>query len=385
MEGLQFVVHPYDFRDTVHTLGSAATCIDFRELDQNFGCNMADLILSDILKNTPNGLHGSGFLFGAGTSVEAGYPMMGALTRTVVDALHPSERDALNQALEAHGEVYDATSATPNIEFMADRVISHGLDSNDSRFVDLESQLKYLVTEVILSVVNPKLDNHISFFNLLKARTYGRASCVYIFTTNYDILFELAAAQSGVAIETGFSGAVNRFLDLERFSTACGQLDRGRFALHPILTVRLLKLHGSISWIQDHSGVYERHPDAIARGQSRVMILPRRRKVFETLQYPYDKLFSISSRVIGSECKYMASCGFSFGDEHFNSLLITPGMNARRFSLFTLCQAATDGISAFRALPAFSAAFENGGIRSGVTHSTPSDLWKFSEFVKLFA
>jgi hypothetical protein len=45
--------------------------------------------LKAILPNISSSLDGTGFLFGAGTSREAGYPMMAGLTRQVIAWLTP--------------------------------------------------------------------------------------------------------------------------------------------------------------------------------------------------------------------------------------------------------------------------------------------------------
>src|SRR3546814_8816417 len=89
-----------------------------------------------------------------------------------------------------------------------------------------------------------------------------------------------------------------------------------RFSEHPVLTVRLVKIHGSVSWYSRGGRIFERHPESIPAGEKRVMVLPRRGKVMDTLQAPYDTLFRIMSQSLGADCKYLASCGFSFGDDH---------------------------------------------------------------------
>ena len=48
---------------------------------------MAVIELLTVLPNIASGLANTGFLFGAGTSVEAGYPMMPELTREIMKAL----------------------------------------------------------------------------------------------------------------------------------------------------------------------------------------------------------------------------------------------------------------------------------------------------------
>lgn len=344
------------------------------------------LTLAKVLPNLTGGLGNTGFLFGAGTSVEAGYPMMAGLTRTVVSALTASERDALDEALAAAGSAYDDAGASPNIESIADLVMGHAINSGKLLFTVLEERLRQLVTEAILAVANPSLDHHVRFLSLLKQRAYGRAACVYILTTNYDVLFELAGAQAGVVVETGFIGSVERFFDHQRFTTACGAVQpQSRFAEHPVLTVRLIKLHGSVAWVARGGTVFERHPKSIDIGEQRVMVLPRRRKVMDTLQPPHDTLFAVTSRALGADCKYLASCSFSFSDEHINESLLVPAVAGGKVKLFALCAQETEGMAPMKSAGAFSAGFDVGGFTNGMAHTEGTDCWKFSRFVDLFA
>jgi len=341
--------------------------------------------LVDLLPNIATGISNSGFFFGAGTSVEAGYPMMPSLTKQVISALSAAERSHLEEVLVANSLSYDDATGQPNIELLADHIISHAIDTGASRFSALEDRIRTLITDVILAVSNPDLDNHVKFLAGLKARAFGRPACVYIFTTNYDILFELAGAECGVAVETGFVGSVERFFESQRFGTACGTVQLGsRFSEHPVLTVRLIKLHGSISWVSRGGRVFERHPSAFQVSDKRVLILPRRRKVMDTLQPPHDTLFGVASRVIGSDCRFLLSAGFSFGDDHINKNLLLPAAAAGRIRLFALSSDETAGMSDFVKLPAFHAGFSGSGIAGGVRGSAGTDLWKFGELADLF-
>lgn len=341
--------------------------------------------LSELLPNLTTGISNSGFFFGAGTSVEAGYPMMPALTRQVVSALTVAERSHLDEVLAANSTAYDATAGQPNIELVADYVISHAIDTGAVRFSALEERIRSLVTESILSVSSPSLDNHVKFLNALKARAFGRPTCIYIFTTNYDILFELAGAECGVPIETGFVGSVERFFDSQRFFTACGTAhSNNRFIEHPVLTIRLIKLHGSISWVSRGGRLFERHPSAFSGADNRVLILPRRRKVMDTLQSPYDTLFSVASRVIGADCKYMVSAGFSYGDDHINQNILLPAVSRGKIRLFALSHSETSGMNSFMTLPAFNAGFNDGGVVGGIKTTETTELWKFSQLAEVF-
>lgn len=342
------------------------------------------LDLSTILPNISHSLESTGFLFGAGTSAEAGYPMMGGLTRKVVSALKSDQRKVLDEVLAAAGRTYIDKDANPNIEDLADLVIAHALNSNDPRCTALETTFRELVVQEILSVKNPTLDNHIQFFRALSNRTFGRPCTVWIFTTNYDLLFEVAASRAGVLVENGFSGSTERFFNPGQFRATSGEVEGNRFTPNNQLTVKLVKLHGSISWTTEGGQLFERHPDSLTGAASRIMVLPRRKKVMETLVPPYETLFAYMSHVLGLECKYVLCCGFSFGDEHINQHLVVPALQSGRIRLFTLNELEPAGVAEFKKLPSFGGGYSNEVFNGGKAAAPGTDLWKFSQFVKLF-
>lgn len=340
--------------------------------------------LATILPNIAHTLDGTGFLFGAGTSSEAGYPMMPQLTREVIGELDSTERSILDEVLKLAEETYDDAKATPNIEQLSDLVIAHWANSGDNRFLGLETRLRDLILARILAVANPVLDNHCRFFEALKRRAFGHPCSVWIFTTNYDLLFEAATARVGVAIENGFCGATERFFQPAQFGSIAGTKVGRRFNPSKGLTIRLVKLHGSISWAEESSKFYERHPAALAAGARRVMVLPRRKKIMDTMTPPYDTLFGQANKALGGECKYLVSCGFSFADEHINQQLLLPAMSSKPLRLFALSQVEPPGIAPFKSLPNFSAGFESHAHVATKADPTTTDAWKFSKFVSLF-
>lgn len=309
---------------------------------------------------------------------------MTQLTREVIGALNSAERSNLDEVLKAAGDNYDDAKATPNIEQLSDLVVAHWINSYDVRFSRLESRLRGLILECILAVSSPTLDYHCRFFEALKKRAFGLPCTVWIFTTNYDLLFETSAARVGVALENGFSGTTERFFDPAKFKSTSGVVAGRDFTQDNILTVRLVKLHGSISWVEESSKFFERHPIALVPGNRRVMVLPRRKKVMDTMTPPYDTLFNQASKAIGGECKYLVSCGFSFADEHINQQLLLPVLQANRCRLFALSQEEPAGLAAFKPLPNFSAGFESHAHIDKKTSLAKSDAWQFSKFVSLF-
>lgn len=150
--------------------------------------------------------------------------MMPQLTRDVMTALKPAEHAVLDEVLKLAGEAYDDVNATPNIEQLSDLVIAHWTNSGDARFSGLESRLRELILEAILAVSTPNLDNHCRFFDALKKRAFGFPCSVWIFTTNYDLLFETAAARAGVSVENGFCGTTERYFNPALFNSISGAI-----------------------------------------------------------------------------------------------------------------------------------------------------------------
>ncbi len=309
---------------------------------------------------------------------------MTVLTRQVIAGLSASEKSDLAVVLNATGLSYDDATATPNIEEIADLTIAHALNSGDARYAILEQRLRELIVEVLLSVASPNFDNHVRFFEGLKRRTFGMPTTVWIFTTNYDVLLETAAALAGVRLENGFSGSTTGFLDVSRFDQMYGNGDGQRFLPYKGLVVKLVKLHGSLSWYTDGDRVLEQHPSSLPLNVTRVIVLPRRRKVMDTLSPPYDRLFAQASRTIGSECRYLISCGFSYGDDHINQNILLPALRAGNCRLTALCGLDPPGLVPFKKLPTFTGAFPNYGWSRGMQTADSTALWQFDQFVQQF-
>ena len=84
------------------------------------------------------------------------------------------------------------------------------------------------------------------------------------------------------------------------------------------------------------------------------MILPRRSKVIETLDPPYDQLFRYSSNVIGRKCKYLATLGYSFRDQHINQTLLLPKLKNGSISIFAFLKEETEELQEFKQYPNFN-------------------------------
>jgi len=134
---------------------------------------MTAIGLNTILPNVATSLHGTGFLFGAGTSYEAGYPIMTGLTAAVVNGLTADEREVMDEVLAANHVTYDPATTMPNIETMSDMVIAHHVNSGAPRFSDLEKRFRALIVDCLHGVAAVNLDHHCHFMEALARRAHG--------------------------------------------------------------------------------------------------------------------------------------------------------------------------------------------------------------------
>lgn len=341
------------------------------------------LTLSQLFPGIETGLNRIGFLFGAGTSKEAGYPLMGDLTKTVVSNLGSALKETLDGILAAKALTYDPAEGTPNIEIISDLVTEYFVTTQDAKYGELESAIRKLIVDAILSVNAPDLTHHIRFFEALKRRAHGTSSTVTILTTNYDVLFELAAGEVGVRAETGFDGPLRRHFDPTVFDLARGTVDKSRFTHRSELHVNIIKLHGSVSWLRHKGRVFESGLDLRSATPERALVLPRRRKVMDTLSEPFDQLFTRASRTLGSNCQFVVACGFSFSDKHINDQLIFPKLTAGKIRLIALCGQEPDCLCELKKYPPFHAGFPANCFIDQKDTESGTDLWKFSALAQL--
>ena len=334
--------------------------------------------LSQLFPAIETGLNEIGFLFGSGTSKEAGYPLMGDLTEAVVSKLPPPLKATLDEILTAKALTYDPATRTPNIEILSDLVTEYFITTQESKYGDLETDIRRLIVDRILSVTAPDLSHHVRFLEALKQRSHGTPSTVTILTTNYDLLFELAAAEVGVRVETGFDGPLRRVFDPAVFDLVRGTVNKTRFMPRSELQLNIMKLHGSVSWRKKGPKVIESGLDLKSPTPERIMVLPRRHKIMDTLAEPFDQIFTRASKTLGKSCKYLVSCGFSFGDKHINDQLIFPKLEAGQIRLTAMCGTEPDCLDDLKKFSPFQAGFPNNCFVNCEDTGCGTALWKFS-------
>ena len=176
---------------------------------------------------------------------------------------------------------------------------------------------------------------------------------------------------------------MKRQFDPAVFDLARGTVDRTRFTHRSELHVNIIKLHGSVSWLKQGDRVFESGLDLGSAAPERVLVLPRRRKVMDTLSEPFDQLFTRASRILGSTCQFVVACGFSFGDKHINDQLIFPKLRAGKIRLTALCGEEPDCIGELKRFPPFHAGFPANCFIDQKDTEAGTDLWQFSALAQL--
>ena len=155
----------------------------------------------------------------------------------------------------------------------------------------------------------------------------ARQHPVEIFTVNYDILTELALEAERVPVFDGFVGSYQPFFHAESL--------RRKDAAPGVNWVRLWKMHGSVTWRRvEHAGHIR-----IVRGRpdpSGEMILPSFEKYDESRQQPYVAIMDRLSRFLELDDALLIVAGFSFGDEHINSVIFSALENNPRTHVYAL-------------------------------------------------
>lgn len=347
--------------------------------------------IKDIFPNVNQGLSNIGFIFGAGTSKKAGYPLLPELTTMVLSNLDQDRLESLNNLVKnEYGKDIDLESGDPNIETISDliEVALMTIDRsspNHELLTSSKESVRDSIVDVITANENPYLDDHIKFFQAIRRIYSGRSEVIWLLTPNYDLSFSVAAAIARVPIIDGFFGSSIRYFDIQTYNLNLGIIRGDRFSpyAHPI--IGLIKLHGSLDWWKYSDAIYAtRQPADLPDEAKRVMVLPRKKKISETLESPYGDLFRFARNIIGTKCKYLVSCGYSFGDEHINETLLLPNLRESKIRLTAFLRSDNPNLDKFRPLPPFSFGSETEVKISGVEGDSGTDLWKFEDFVDLF-
>lgn len=291
------------------------------------------------------------WFLGAGVSFESNIPLMFDLTKRVEALVNEKES-------ETSKDIYKALSEDLPTDYHIEHILSHigdmialaersaskqcyitGLCYTKEQLHELYSALiKFIgstirygyraenqelgISEKIGVQENPivEIKHHRQF---LKALFGGRAnlerrSRISFFTSNYDTLLEDALSLEHKLTVDGFSGGAMAYWNpKQEFSTS-----RHGDAIH----YKVYKLHGSVDWYHDEefSLIRSRYGAKYLNNPSQILIYPQATKYMETQKDPFATLLrGFREALARPEDNILITCGYSFGDAHINSEILT--------------------------------------------------------------
>jgi hypothetical protein len=264
------------------------------------------------------------FFFGAGTSQAVGIPGLIPLTKLVSEGLSKDDRD--------HFERLRTQDKDGNLETVLNRVrlCREMLGDNATRKVEelsaaeagaLDRNICHQIRKHV-GVSPPRgLKTHYIFAHWLK--TIRRVFPIEIFTTNYDLLLEMAMESAETPHFDGFVGSVSPFFRVTSIEADFGGIPMPTV---PPDWIRLWKLHGSIGWVmvRDELAGSKR---IVRRGafsttsDDELMVYPSRQKYSDSRRLPFMAYQDRLRRLLASGESLLVTCGYSFSDEHLNEIL----------------------------------------------------------------
>lgn len=273
-----------------------------------------------------------GFLLGAGSSMIKEKPSKGTdgkdimvslvpgteeITNKVVDTIKTSKEQKAIQLikveLEAEGKRFHIENLLSKI-VQKEQVV--GVEKlcglTKSELASLKKNVENVIRELV-SVHKEKelsewLKTHIKFAKWINEAS--RKSGIEIFTINYDYLLEIAFENNDYPYFDGFVGSYSPFF----YSNSVED--------DSLLTywAKIWKIHGSLGW-----DIEENSKKIIKTGKDldSLIIFPSIEKYDNSKKQPYISYLDRLSKFIKSEDTVLFICGYSFGDEHINEIILS--------------------------------------------------------------
>jgi hypothetical protein len=183
---------------------------------------------------------------------------------------------------------------------------------------------------------------HKDFLNKITARKPSDPR-VQLFTTNYDLLFEMAANESGFVVIDGFSFTQprkfsGRYFDLDIVNREKTRIKQEESFVSKVF--QFYKLHGSLNWFKDSSGNVLQHDSP----SKPLIIYPASEKYESSYEQPYFEMMSRFQQALRKENTLLIVIGFGFQDKHIQNAIIESIEQNPSFQLLIVNYNGTEGI-----------------------------------------
>lgn len=283
-------------------------------------------------------------LAGSGTSLgKARGPSMGDLWTSClgcdVDSGKPSE--LAEGVLAEIGYVVDTHGK--NIETLLSRCDAYQqLQPDETIRCFVREARQRILTECsafLSDASEEQLAAHSTFLHRMSRRR-ARDPRLKLFTTNYDLCFETAAARQASVPITGFSFTEPRhfdprFFDFDIVRRSAIESDAGT----PVEGVfHLYKLHGSVNWNRTATGHIE--VDSEPPPDTAVLVYPADGKYQQSYIQPHLELMSRYLATLREPNTCVVVVGFGFNDSHLSEPILSAiGANAHLRVVVVDCRA----------------------------------------------
>ncbi|HRJ26081.1 MAG TPA: SIR2 family protein [Fimbriimonadaceae bacterium] len=205
-----------------------------------------------------------------------------------------------------------------NIEELMSRCQMYGVLHADDEVSKFVKEAERAIQESCLFAVHGQsLPVHEMFLRKV-ARRSSRQPRLRLFTTNYDLCYEVAAANAGFVVVDGFSHSSPQIFDGSYFSYDLVRRDTESENLSFIPNVfQLLKLHGSVDWERAVQGQVIRKDT-----EQPIMVFPRIGKYESSFQQPFFEVMSRFQSALRQPNTGLLVLGYGFRDKHLNEPIL---------------------------------------------------------------
>lgn len=220
---------------------------------------------------------------------------------------------------------YDIDSEQENIETLLSRCEAYLQIHQSNKVEQFITESKNVILEKCSEFIDPsnadQLSAHRTFLHRLSRRRV-RDSRLKLFTTNYDLCFENAAARQGLVALDGFSFAQPRRFDPRFFFYDIVRRPmNGDEAGTPLEGVfHLYKLHGSVDWSRKSESDITVEPSPTP--ESACLIYPAKGKYQQSYVQPHLELVSQYFSVLREPNTCLIVSGFGFNDDHLSEPIL---------------------------------------------------------------
>ena len=296
-------------------------------------------------------------LAGSGCSYCAGGPTMSDLWKAVLEEPPKEETETIAKTIG-----YDLT--IKNIEYFLSQTEAYLSFNTDETAKTFFNNAKKIILEKCRDFSKDKLTAHETLLHRLSRRR-TRDQRLRIFTTNYDLCFEIAATKLGCVAIDGFSFTSPRrydprFFDYDIIRRPRSGEDNGHYLEGVFL---LYKLHGSVNWEQGENSIIEKEH---TEPEKACLIYPASGKYQQSYNQPFIESISQYLMAIREPNTCLLVMGFGFNDDHLSKPLLSAVRSNPHLRLIVVARSLEESKSSY--LNELKGLSENG-----------ADVWLINE------